>query len=741
MISRSVSIKVVMFLVLLIGFGGYYQALTSNHLYCDDVGGIELKIWFGVCILQIFLYLAAANKNTFEKIYIKSQILTMPFLLIVIYQLLSVYASSFLSILTIMTIPVCIFFIFEWLIKDKHIFYQNYFHNLIIFLWLFLTILSTLVLWILYSRNIKLTNFNFFFLMIFSIIISILIVINFIKKEKSNIEKKTAFLPISILIMVLLGAKNPDGSYDSLLYKGVQPLLLADWRSALTGAIDHTLLGTNHQEIINAILRIIDSNYSPSLISTLAYISLWVILPYVLWVLNRKSSIENKIFWERFIALAIFCLTESLIASGTTNQEPLMVLFMVLSLLPNPLGWLFFTSAMAVKITVIYVLPMFLLLHYRLLSLTLKKELRYRFLPVSINLLIVFIGFFIISSHLYRNFEYTGRILTPSNMFASLTDPSQKILINQANTLYDIDNTNRGGIIDNFLDSSLNIFLFDQITPVTYKNSYELGFHYFPSSRWPLIGLLLSFTVLIIGIFRGRPLYIVVSLAFISSYLSFLNQMVQGRYFIVLSFSSITFFIILLDIKKSILEGMQYLVLSSFFTFIIGSDLFAGISSNASLEAGLGCPRKIFKHVEKANLDIPESEIDKKIKEIAKIARQLKPTHIPTIIGGYSTERKRYLGVSYIYSPISIQLNNRYLAVDKNRYIAVPDSVVALILKDGKSFNGIENYIDMSNYIKYYEGIDGIMLVSTRFLNGKTDGKTIIKNNLGFFEFFSECSK
>ncbi len=47
----------------------------------------------------------------------------------------------------------------------------------------------------------------------------------------------------------------------------------------------------------------------------------------------------------------------------------------------------------------------------------------------------------------------------------------------------------------------------------------------------------------------------------------------------------------------------------------------------------------------------------------------------------------------------------------------------------------------MSNYIKYYEGIDGVMLVSTRFLNGKTDGKTIIKNNLGFFEFFSECSK
>ena len=42
----------------------------------------------------------------------------------------------------------------------------------------------------------------------------------------------SAFPPLFVLLLALLRAKYPDGSYDALLYKGTWPYQIAEWRTA-----------------------------------------------------------------------------------------------------------------------------------------------------------------------------------------------------------------------------------------------------------------------------------------------------------------------------------------------------------------------------------------------------------------------------------------------------------------------------------------------------------------------------
>jgi hypothetical protein len=231
----------------------------------------------------------------------------------------------------------------------------------------------------------------------------------------------TSVPPLALLLIVLLRAKLPDGAFDSLLYKSTIPLLIADWRTSLTGVFDHNLLGTSFSEVMVAQLRILDPAYPPALTSTLAFMALWIVAPLAARGAFDRRWGEARDFACNAAALLMVSITEPLLAAGTAYHEPMLSLLMAAFLAPLPLAWLFLGAALAAKATVLFAAPV--LVAVKLAGWRGGPRPSPALLAAGLALAVV-----IPAEQVWRNFGETARLSGSAEILAGFTDSGNQVL-------------------------------------------------------------------------------------------------------------------------------------------------------------------------------------------------------------------------------------------------------------------------------------------------------------------------
>ena len=300
----------------------------------------------------------------------------------------------------------------------------------------------------------------------------------------------SVFPPLVVLLLALLRAKYPDGSYDVLFYKGTWPYQIAEWRTAGMAMVDQYGLGSNFQEMFNGFLLILAPDYSPSLISTLSITALFLLLPCCINLANMPHGLSRLMFG--FATAVIISLTEAANAQGTVYQEPFMVLMLTLGLL-NAWTWpVFLCAAMATKLTAIFAVPLIFVYKFVPADQPVPAHLwRQRLAIIAATGLI---GLFL-WPQIDRNLIYSGRIFGRTETLASWTDPPGPTEVLAPGDVF-FQPMPRGGLLNNFVLSTCNAFALDLFCPTAYQNDEHLGFHFFPSSRAFLVGILLACTTL-----------------------------------------------------------------------------------------------------------------------------------------------------------------------------------------------------------------------------------------------------
>jgi hypothetical protein len=177
-------------------------------------------------------------------------------------------------------------------------------------------------------------------------------------------------LPLALLLFPVLRAKLPDIAYDSFTYKTTLPYQLAEWRTGDSAIIDGFMVGTNLQEILNALLVVIARDYVPALLSTISFVLLLLITPLAFPVEQRSSAAGCAVVATAaqrtvtaFAGVSAFVLSEAGIAQGTAYQEPMLLLFLVAALIRCPAWPAFLAVAIAAKITAAFIAPLVVLYH------------------------------------------------------------------------------------------------------------------------------------------------------------------------------------------------------------------------------------------------------------------------------------------------------------------------------------------------------------------------------------------
>ena len=505
--------------------------------------------------------------------------------------------------------------------------------------------------------------------------------------------------PLGLLVIVLLRAKLPDGAYDSLFYKATVPIMIGDWRTAITGAIDpSSLLGSNFQEIINSQLRIVDPAYPPALTATLAFLGLWVVVPVAAHSLMPKSLGPGYGLGRNTLVLLLVSLTESLVAAGTAYQEPLMGLLLAASLLPMSLGWLFLGAAIAVKATALFIGPLILVAKCWSLAaspgagstattghpgrwprirgavagfvgeLVERSRSHRAVLGACIILAAVVVG-----QQFYRNIAYTGRLTAITESLSSLTDPENQVLAKQ------IDDPLAAllprGFRERFVNTFIHVLTLDRWIPTR-----EFGFHIIPSSRLPAIATALSLLVLAFPRFRRQRVLAVSFGTWLFCAFVLLNFVWQGRYLYPISFGAalVIAYLVGTMYQEEHEPGRRWLAVGACLAIAIAA--FGDQLVGSYINDGWECRRNIAAPVVKNNYDRPETGFEHRLADIVANYRasSLRADVVPTILCESTLDEVRYLGAQYLYTRPSLEINRRRLAARPDLVKTLPTSLLAV---------------------------------------------------------------
>jgi hypothetical protein len=752
--SRLNSMEVLILLTLFVGGTFSYYQLFGGLFYCGLVqAGAEIHFWLVLSGIQSLLFLAQGLSVKISTSYRTLQLLALPFLFMAIGQVAVAYPRIFVCI----TLLIVFYWYTVWVITlfHKRSFGGSELPNLgsaitetIIFLLATFVIHSIIAFAILHTPSLFLDDRTFFITGTVSAIIAVWIVGSELPCKSLSIIQVP---PLALLIIILLRAKFPDLSYDTLFYKATLPIMIADWRTAITGGLDHTLLGTNFLEIMNAQLRILDSTYSPALTSTFAFLALWVIGPVAMRSLTSIYFGQTKEFTCNIAVLLLVSLTEPLVSAGSAYHEPMLGLLVVASFLVTPVSWLFMGAAVASKITVVFILPIIFglkmfftqslakypsatislsLNHLLITTYQMFRNLFFSDVPRSKNrfavlLICVLLSLVVVSEQFYRNFAYSGRLLGVTETLSSFTDPDNRKLAKPTANLFDV-------VMSRGLKEKVGYTFIHILTLNRWIKPTELGFHILPSSRLIAMIPIITLIVLAFPLLRQNRLILFSFITWNLCAFALLNFFSQGRHLFTLSLGAAILIALIVGETLKAVQVSSYRFLKAFFVLVI---VFAAMGDQvvgSFINTGWDCRRNIMEPVAINNFDQPETVIEKKLKDIVGQYRAQPTSNLgnsPTILCESQIERMHYLGVHYIYAGATLDLNLRHLTANKNHYKIMPTSLLAICFKD-PSFPNQFLSPDVRKEYAEVEGAEGVRILVSKPLMSGSKSTSLVGNQM-----------
>jgi hypothetical protein len=651
---------------LAIGAAFSFYQLGSGVFACGKQGaGPEIHLWMTLAGAQAVAFLLAARSPRWQLAYRLLQYLTLPLVAVPLLQLAATYPRTF-GALAVAALAYRLGARGAAAVK------------VVVFLLAMLVIHSSIAFLVLNTRGLALGNGLFLAILAAAAVAAALIGRRDAPAPLASIAQVP---PLALLAVVVLRAKLPDQAYDSLFYKATLPIMIADWRTAVTGLLDHSaLLGTNLQEFINAQLRIADPSYSPALVSTLAFLGLWIVAPAASASLMRASGS----FARNVLALLLVSLTESLVAAGTAYQEPLMGLLMVAALLPIPAAWLFLGAAVAVKVTAGFVAPVIVIARWwsmepassgtgggvRAFAARMLERTRPRAVALVACLVLAALT---AGEQFYRNIAYTGRLTGITETLVDLTDPQDRVLAADAgNPLVALQPR---GAWQKYGRTFVHVLTLDRwIVPG------ELDFHILPSSRLPAVAAMLALVVLAFPALRRDRTLVVGFAVWIACAFVLLNFVWQGRYLYVLSLAAALPIAYLAGRVQAQAGGAIAMLLAVAAALLAFGDQLVGSYVND----GWLCRRNLVTGVVPNDYDRPATALERRLAALVTRYRDGSPWRdvVPTILCENSVDRLRYVGTHYVYTYISLRINNRRLAARPDLAASLPTALLALCSTD-----------------------------------------------------------
>jgi hypothetical protein len=657
----------------IIAGGGYYQVMDAAIFWCGRVEAFPgTSVLTLICLGQTALYLASAASTAWATPYRLSQIAGLPFLAISLFQVFAPHPRTVALFAVLAAIPTALSFALkQWQWMRPHLPAVSGFFvvSALCFLAAFGEIPFTL-------PGVVAPRWLIGLCLAAAVAVSVPIIGSIrplMPTATTAMPDLTRYLPVALLLFPILRAKLPDIAYDAFTYKTTLPYQMAEWLTGDTAVIDGFMIGTNLQEILNALLVVLARDYLPPFISTISFVLLFLITPLAFRTQQRPSAAGRAVV--AFAAVSAFVLSEAGIAQGTSHQEPMLLLFLVASLIRCPVWPAFAAVAAAVKINAAFIAP--LVVVYQVFG--------YRsFFRSPGRLLIgVFAGAIVLTPQLTRNVVFSGRVLGMEETLSAMTDPPgpNQIMVPGA-TRY--DNPVRGGILNNAVMSTCNIWLLSALCPMGYKGDVGDGFHVFPASRAPLFAAVFACAVLAGGgWFRARRLVGWTSASvFFVCYIGFLAFLSQGRYFLPLSFG---FSVLLLTNPEQAEDALLAmgtawpgrLLAASLGCFYVGSDLIPGAFNNVSWI----CKREVLTASQTLDLRQPETPTQRfLVSYVDRYKLACPPPGLPPIIlAEHDVLNSPYLGTQRIFYAFSQQMLSRFFAANPRRQERSADAIIAVV--------------------------------------------------------------
>ena len=475
-------------------------------------------------------------------------------------------------------------------------------------------------------------------------------------------------LPYALLLFPVLRGKAPDLAYDSFMYKTTLPYQLAEWRTGDTALIDGYMVGTNLQEMLNALLIVITRDYLPPFISTVSFVLLAFIIPLA-FPLARLPSPAARLALA-FAGLSAFVLTEAGIAQGTAYQEPLLLLFLVAALIRCPAWPAFLAIAIAIKINAAFIAPLIVLHH----------AISYRAFWLSPRRLLIgtLAAAVVLAPQINRNVIFSGRVLGLNETLAAITDPpGPRQVMTTGATRYDVKV--RGGVLNNAIQSACNMWLLDDLCPVRYDNATEAGFNVFPASRAPLFAILFSVAVLLgARLSRSRRLIGLASVTvFAVCYAGFLAFLSEDRYFLPLSLGFSILLLINHEQAGQAIRAVAPWLGVALGCWLIGSNLIPGTFTNASWI----CARDLLTTAIVTDLRQPQTPLQTFLAAYVERYKQVCPPPglPPVILAENDKLNSPYLGAQRIFHVFTQPMIARFFAADPARQTAAATAIIAVV--------------------------------------------------------------
>lgn len=705
----------------------FYQAGSRSFACGRDIAGDEIHAWLAVSGVQGLLYLLATRSEPARRAYALTQFALLIPLLWVVAQLSLAYPRTFV-VIGLGAIVYGLGVAAERLLApgraarapDASV--LSTVAEIVLFLLTAAVIHSALAFVVLYTPGRTLGDAAFFAIAAVSAGTAFLL----LRRDRACMARLavTDVPPLALLLLVLLRSKLPDGAYDSLFYKATMPVLIAEWRTALTGIYDHTLVGTNFLEILNAQVRILDGEYSVAIGATLASAALWIVGPVAARAAMPAALGGARPLACAAAALSLVSLSETLSAAGTAYHEPMLALLMAASLLPFAPAWILMGAAVAAKVTVVFVLPLLVLV--KVVSRQAAEsppavgatgsrgaqamsairdfawhELRSRPLATAVALAL---ALFVTGQQFDRNLAQTGRIMAVSEMLAGLTDPQGRVLAREGmNPVFDAAGSRIA--VERYGQTFVHVLTLDR-----WIEPDDLGFHKLPTSRLIAVAAVIALLAPLVPALRRRPWAIALAATWLLCAIATLNFFSQGRHLFPLSVSA-AFVVPLvagLALRGSTPPREAMALAAAAFTFALAAfgDQVIGTYVNNSWD----CRRPLRAGVVKNDYDRPVTPLEQRLAELVAQYRSRHPPGSgtpPTVLCEPPTERMRYLGSHYVFSKSTHLLTLRRLAAHPEDAARLPTSILAVCFAN---LNFFHNAIPEPQR-KYFREVPGVGII------------------------------
>jgi hypothetical protein len=242
--------------------GSPLQVFLSRSFWCGRSGsGQELHVLMVIAATQLGLYLLGQYSERVSKLYSATQWLGIFVCLPQVIMLGQAYPGtfSFIGLAIAMSFGLALIIlrygrpaVLQEFSSQRMWERLPYLVSLAVLLTLTWLVVSGLVAqYFLYRPAQPLTMQPLLFCLTAGAVVAVAGVWSFHDRNGASYIKLSlpAFPPFFILLLALLRAKYPDVAFDTFLYKGVWPYLIADWRTAGMAALDHVGIGSNFHRV------------------------------------------------------------------------------------------------------------------------------------------------------------------------------------------------------------------------------------------------------------------------------------------------------------------------------------------------------------------------------------------------------------------------------------------------------------------------------------------------------------